>query len=80
MDKILPDGTLTLTFEAGMIVRGQIKRELTRAAWEAGLSIEIEEERGFFVSVMRFRVSGDGRRLIAFKAAVEQWAAKLEAG
>lgn len=48
----------SFSFEAGTLVRGQVKRELASAAWQLGLDIDFQEEKGFLESMYRATVIG----------------------
>jgi hypothetical protein len=70
---------LTLTVSAGLTLRGQVRRELKRSAWAAGLTIDIDEDKGLLESVMRVRVAGPDDVVVAYQAAVERWGRRLGA-
>ena len=65
---------LTLPFSAGAAIRGQIRRNLKKAAWGMGLEIEFEEDKGFFESTYRVTVSGGtAEKLQRFADAIDEW-------
>jgi uncharacterized protein YhdP len=61
------------TLEAGALIRGQVRRELEKAAWERGLDIKTDESKGFFESVYRFTVTGESKAVVAFINDSERW-------
>lgn len=65
-------GTFTIT--AGAWVRGQVRREIERAAWRSGLEIRADESKGFVESVYRFTVTGDDSGVSSFLVAAMNWA------
>lgn len=66
--------TSSFTVEAGMAIRGQARRAIESAAWEAGLEIDTIESKGFFESLYRFTVTGDASTVRAFLRSVDSWA------
>lgn len=63
--------TATLTYDAGLLVRGQVKRALTKFAWESGLQVSFEEARAF--SVSSYRVTFTGRNAPMYARRAAEW-------
>jgi hypothetical protein len=59
--------------ELGLVVRGRVKRELKRAAWQEGLDIQIEEARGLLSSSMNITVRGSADAVARYEANVLEW-------
>lgn len=66
--------TTSFTVEAGMAIRGQVRRAIEQAAWDAKLNIDVIESKGFFESLYRFTVSGPPEDVRRFLRAVDRWA------
>ncbi len=66
-------GKLKITFEAGLLIRGKVIRELKSAAFRNGLDIDIEEAKGLLDSDYRVTFTGADEKLLAFKPVLEEW-------
>ena len=60
-------------FSAGALVRGQIKRELERAAFDAGVDVKIQSFGGWLSTDYGVTVSGDEKKVQAYTATVTDW-------
>lgn len=58
-----------VSFEAGALIRGQIRRELDRAKWEGGLE-DYKELKGFLSS--EFLLRGPSPSVLRWLKAVEK--------
>lgn len=65
------------TLEAGIAVRGQLRREVEGEAWRRGLDIETKESKGLLESVYRFTVRGESAAVRRFIGDVSEWLADL---
>jgi hypothetical protein len=61
--------TATVRITAGLLVRGQVRREVRNAAEDAGLKCDVEQDG----PDIRFHLSGDERKIRAFSEAVNEW-------
>ncbi len=66
-----PVETATFYVEAGRLVKGQIRREIEKAAWRNGLEIEVREDFGLISGVLYFTVRGEG--CAQMLPAVQRW-------
>ena len=67
----------SFTIEVGAFIRGQIRREIEKAAWSCGLEIETQESKGFFESVYKFTVRGNAKVVKSFMRDAEVWMSKI---
>lgn len=50
--------TAKISIEAGVLVRGNVKKEIEKAAFKLGLECEVFEDKGLLDSEYIFRVKG----------------------
>lgn len=65
--------TAKFSLEAGLVVRGAIKRGLKRAAFKYDVGLDIDEQRGWFESVLLCRASGDIDNIKRFMLSIDKW-------
>jgi len=65
--------TVKFSVFAGAVVRGQIKREIKRAAFQNGIECSLEEEKGWIESALMFTIKGDDDLLRRFVKAVHNF-------
>ena len=72
----LPPGFARLYYpiEAGLTVRGQVKRNILGAAHTYGLRVAVKEDKGLLESLYRFTFVGPEAPVRAFHAALQTWA------
>jgi hypothetical protein len=73
---LMPTDKARLTTTAGMAIRGQLKREITKAAWRYGLEVHVEEAKGLLESTYRFTFRGTNAR--RFASVCKRWIDSLD--
>jgi hypothetical protein len=61
------------TLKLGALIRGDVRREIEKAAWGRGLDIDVRESKGFFESVYKFTVTGRPEAVKQFLADTNAW-------
>ncbi len=69
--------TGSYTIEAGALVRGQVKREITTFLWRLGINVNVEEAKGLLTSTYRFSMSGDETKLRTAFASLNEWGKRI---
>lgn len=57
----------SVSFDCGLLVRGEFKRCALRGAEKLGVKLEIDEDRSWKGSVYRFKMSGGAHNVYNFK-------------
>lgn len=65
--------TMRFTVRAGALVRGYVKREIGDYAHNNDITCQIDEDKGWFVSSLRFTVSGETDKLKRMQDSIKQW-------
>ena len=65
--------TLRFPVTAGRFIRGDVRRAIKQAAWAQGCEVEIEEDRGFWESAMRFTITGPSESIRRLTPALMSW-------
>jgi hypothetical protein len=66
------------SYTAGLTIRRQIKTELEQVCWNASCKIEFLEDRGWFSSSVRFRITGPSHKLKPLVKKICKWLLELE--
>lgn len=72
------EGEIRSYIDAGMAVRGAVKNALKQAAFDAGVRIDIEEDKRWLGSTYYFTVSGPLSRVDAWGKWFNRWVAANE--
>jgi hypothetical protein len=64
---------LTFTMTAGLLVRGQVKREIQKYCWENDIILQTEEAKGLFESVLHFRLTAADMVLVEASRNLKRW-------
>lgn len=65
--------TRTFPLTAGLAVRGQVRRELRSSAALWGLTLSLQEDKGFLESLFIVTVTGPQSVVEAYLVAIQQW-------
>ena len=65
--------TTSTWIEAGRAVRGAVKSGLLRSAFEYGVRLDIQEDKGFLGSTYYLTATGSPERLMSWNDAVGAW-------
>lgn len=60
--------------EAGLVVRGQVRRAILAHAHTYGLQIQLQEDWGLLESLFRFTFIGPETAILSFQRDLQNWA------
>ena len=66
-------GQLKFRYTAGILIRGQIRRELERICFDYNLELNINESKGFLDTECFVQIKGDDSVLASLSPAIENW-------
>ena len=64
---------LRFSVEAGIVVRGQVKRAINSYLFTRGLEFEVKEDKGWLESMFYYTVRGDSVKLEQVKKDLTNW-------
>lgn len=69
---------LTITCQAGALLRGRLRRQMQAYCWKHGYDLTVDEEKGLLSSALRFRVVVPADREDEARLAIELWLQRLQ--
>jgi hypothetical protein len=70
--------TVRFHYHTGMFFRQQVKEEILNAAYNIGVDVHIEENKGIFNATYYVTVKGDSEKVGVFTNAVEKYFKKID--
>lgn len=68
------------TVESGLLFRNGMRREIEQYAWDAKLTLNLKEDKGWFDSVFYCTFEGTDKQIIQAQKDLTAWAKSIESG
>ena len=69
---------LKLSFEAGRLIRGRVVSKIKTYCFRRDLTCEVEEDKGFWESTFRIKISGPQDKIDQARSDIARWSEYLQ--